>query len=95
MEIPRWEENEGCVVRGDCMSCKVGDFRQQVEDNCADAGQVPYYEDYSEMPMMGGNQTGSNVDRMAILREFLFHVRLSASGHSSEMRRYIGGKVGL
>lgn len=47
-----------------------GGLRELVDDNNADAGRALYHDASSNVPMTGGNQTGNDVDRTAIIREF-------------------------
>lgn len=65
------------MVRDDHMRGKEVDFIQLVADNNANAEQVSYDDAHSDVPVTGGNQTGSNVDRTEIILEFLLDVGLS------------------
>lgn len=79
------------------MSDEERDLSQPVDGNSADAGQASYNDDYIEIPMMGGNETGRNVNRSAIIREFPLD-GLSTSnltGDLSEMRCYLRGRLRL
>lgn len=74
------------------------DLSELVESNNADAGQAPYYDNYSNAPVTGGIQTGSNVVWTAIIHKFLFDVGLARSnllGDLSEMRGYLRGRLRL
>lgn len=67
------------------MRDEEGDLSQLAEGNNADAGQASYDDNYSDVLMTGGNQTGSNVNRTAIIREFLLDVGLSESSFSGDL----------
>lgn len=80
------------------MGGKESDLSQIVEDNTTDAELALYFDSYSNVSVTSGNQTGRNVNRMAIIREFLKDVGLSESkllAALSEMRGNLRGRLEL
>lgn len=77
------------------MGGKEGSLSLLVEDNNTDARQTSYYYFSCEVPMTGGNRTGNDVERTAIIREFLLDIGLSQSSFPrdlSKVRGYLRGR---
>lgn len=71
---------------------------QVVERSDTGAGQVPYYDEYNDMPKMDDNQGEENVDRTAIIFEVLLDIVIPESsllGSLPELRGYPRGQLGL
>lgn len=79
MDIPWWEEDGDIGALNDLITGEELDSSQFFECNDADVGSSSYYDDYGDVPTTDGNQARGNVDRTAIVREFLLDVGPSES----------------
>lgn len=60
---------------------------QLVEESSADAGQLSYRNDHSEVLVTYSKHTGSNIDSTAIIRKFLLDVVVFKSNSSGNDAR--------
>lgn len=78
MEIPEWKNDGGDGdVRINRNGGEEAGFSQTVERDKADAWRDSYYANYSKVPKTVDNQAEWNVDRTAIICEFLLGVGLT------------------
>lgn len=91
-------EDEDSRVRNDYNNGEEADLSQLAEVNDVSAVWASYYDDYSDVSMIGGKQTEGDVEHTVIICEFLLDFVLSKSnllGDFSALRGYLRGRSGL
>lgn len=84
------KEDEDSWVRNNRINREEVDLNQLVENSNADLGRASYSDGYSDAPTRGSNQSEGNVDRTAIIREFLLDFRLLESNLSNDLHALRG-----